>query len=159
MNESPCTYLGQRDLADLSQLRLSEPDERVAGLVPEPVALAQVPELDADHAGEGGADEAAVEGSLGEAAREEVDVVHVLVGPPQPLDHGRRYLPAEVAEVVGSRQVADGPAREWPKRWALGCVNSPPKSFAESRNRVSVFFYHPCKGCSRGGRGRVRAAG
>ena len=36
-------YLGQRDLSDFGQLRLGEADERVAGLVPEPVALAQVP--------------------------------------------------------------------------------------------------------------------
>ena len=76
-----------------------------------------LPELDADDAGEGGSDEAAVEGRLGEAAREEVDVVHVLVGSTQPLDHGRRDLPAEVAEVVGPRQVADGPV--WWSNWIL----------------------------------------
>ena len=53
-------YLSQSDLADLRQLGLSEPNERVARLVPEPVALAQVPELDADDTGEGGAHQAAV---------------------------------------------------------------------------------------------------
>ena len=76
-----------------------------------------LPELDADDAGEGGSDEAAVEGRLGEAACEEVDVVHVLVGSTQPLDHGRRDLPAEVAKVVGPRQVADGPV--WWSNWIL----------------------------------------
>jgi hypothetical protein len=37
--------LGDGHLPDLRQLRLREPDERVAVLVPEAVALAQVPEL------------------------------------------------------------------------------------------------------------------
>ena len=68
-----------------------------------------LPELDADDAGKGGADESAVEGRLGEAAGEEVDVVDVLVGPPQPLDNRRRDLPPQVAKVVGPRQVADCP--------------------------------------------------
>lgn len=58
---------GQRALADLGQLGLGEPDEGVAALVPEAVALAEVPELDPDDAGERGADEAAVQGRLGEA--------------------------------------------------------------------------------------------
>ena len=39
-------HLGQRHLADVVQLRLREPGERVVPLVPEPVALTQVPELD-----------------------------------------------------------------------------------------------------------------
>ena len=61
-------YLSQSDLADLRQLGLSEPDERVARLVPESVALAQVPELDADDAGEGGAHQAAVQRRLRQPA-------------------------------------------------------------------------------------------
>ena len=61
-------YLSQCDLADLRQLGLSEPDERVARLVPESVALAQVPELDADDAGEGGAHQAAVQRRLRQTA-------------------------------------------------------------------------------------------
>ena len=64
---------------DLPQLREAEAEARVPGLVPEPVALPQVAELDADDAGEGGADESALQGALAQAAREEVDVVHVIV--------------------------------------------------------------------------------
>ena len=59
--------LGEGHLADLRELGVGEADERVAGLVPEAVALAQVAELDADDAGEGGTDEAAVEGGLRQA--------------------------------------------------------------------------------------------
>lgn len=62
--------LGQRDLPDLVKLGLGEPDERVAALVPEPVALPEVPELDPDDAGEGRAHQAAVQWSLREAAWE-----------------------------------------------------------------------------------------
>ena len=43
-------HLGQSHFADFSQLCLGEPDQRVAVFVPEPVAFAQVPELDADDA-------------------------------------------------------------------------------------------------------------
>ena len=57
-------HLGQADLPDLVQLGLCEPDQRVASLVPEPVALPQVPELDANDAGEGGAHQSTVQGSL-----------------------------------------------------------------------------------------------
>ena len=61
-------HLGQTDLPDLVQLGLGEPDEGVASLVPEPVALPQVPELNADDAGEGWPHQAAVQGSLGQTA-------------------------------------------------------------------------------------------
>ena len=60
--------LAQAHFADLVELGLGEPDERVAALVPEPVALPQVPELDPDNAGEGWAHQATVQGSLGQAA-------------------------------------------------------------------------------------------
>ena len=44
--------LRQRDLSDLVELRFRESDERVSSFVPEPVALSEVSELDADDAGE-----------------------------------------------------------------------------------------------------------
>ena len=43
--------LGQGHLPDLVQLRLGEPDQWVSSLVPEPVTLPQVPELNANDAG------------------------------------------------------------------------------------------------------------
>ena len=78
------------------------------GFCPVPVALFEILELDADDAGEGRSDQAAVQGSLGQAACEEVDVVDVGVRPPQSLDDGRSDLPAEAVEVVCPGQVADG---------------------------------------------------
>lgn len=57
--------LGEGSLPDLVELRLGEAEEGVAALVPEPVALPQVPELDADDAGEGGTHQPTVERGLG----------------------------------------------------------------------------------------------
>ena len=44
---------------------------------------------------------------------EQVNVVHVVVGPPEPLNDGERDLATEVAEVVGASQVADGPGKNY----------------------------------------------
>ena len=55
------------DFSDLVELGLGEPDERVASLVPEPVALPEVPELDADDAGECWTNQPTVQGGLGQA--------------------------------------------------------------------------------------------
>ena len=55
------------DFSDLVELGLGEPDERVASLVPEPVALPEVPELDADDAGKCWPHQPPVQGGLGQA--------------------------------------------------------------------------------------------
>ena len=44
-------YLRQRDLSDLVELCFSESYEGIATLVPEPVTLSEVSELDADDTG------------------------------------------------------------------------------------------------------------
>ena len=56
--------LGEGHLPDLRELGFGESDQGIAVLVPEPVALPQVPELDADDAREGRTNEATVEGGL-----------------------------------------------------------------------------------------------
>ena len=57
--------LWQSHLPDFRQLSLCEPDERVAVLVPESIALSKVPELDPDDARERWAHQASVKGSFG----------------------------------------------------------------------------------------------
>ena len=71
--------LGQRDLPDLRELRLAELGGGVVALVPEPVALLQLLELDADDAGEGGSHQGTLQGSLAQAASEQVNVLDAAV--------------------------------------------------------------------------------
>ena len=71
--------LRQGDFPDLGKLCLTKLEVGVVVLVPEPVALFELLELNPDDAGESGADESALQRALAQAAREEVDVVHVII--------------------------------------------------------------------------------
>ena len=61
---------GQRQLPDLRQLGLGELNGGVGALIPKSIALLQLLELDSDDAGEGGADQGALERGLGQPTRE-----------------------------------------------------------------------------------------
>ena len=71
--------LRQGDFPDLGKLCLAKLEVGVVVLVPEPVALFELLELNPDDAGESGADESALQRALAQAARKEVDVVHVII--------------------------------------------------------------------------------
>ena len=71
--------LGERHLADFVELSFAEPRRGGVVLVPVPVALFQLLELDADDAGEGGAHQRTLEWRLAQASREQVDVVDTAV--------------------------------------------------------------------------------
>ena len=71
--------LRQGNFSDLGKLRLAELEVGVVVLVPESVALLELLKLNSDDAGEGGADESPLQRSLAEPAREEVDIIHVVV--------------------------------------------------------------------------------
>ena len=68
----------------LRQLRRGEGGGAGGGVVPEPVPGQQPLELVAHHAAEGGAEQRASRRGLGDAADEEVHVVHVFVDELQP---------------------------------------------------------------------------
>ena len=71
--------LRQGYFSDLGKLRLAELEVGVVILVPESVALFELLKLNSDDAGEGRADESPLQRSLAEPAREEVDIIHVVV--------------------------------------------------------------------------------
>ena len=100
-------HLGQGDLPDLVQLSLGEPDERVASLVPEPVTLPQVAELDADDAGEGGAHQPAVQRGLGQTTWQ----IYYLAA--EVLDHMkvRKYFIAWLSTIKNKWHIAIVPSR------------------------------------------------
>ena len=77
---------GEADGPDLLELGRSEGPGVTTVLVPEPVPLPQVEELLPDDAGECRPDYSPHHGLLGHPAREQVDVVHVLVDVLQPGD-------------------------------------------------------------------------
>ena len=72
-------HLREGDFPDLGKLRFAELEIGVIVLVPESVALFELLELNPDDAGESGADESALQRALAQAARKEVDVVHVII--------------------------------------------------------------------------------
>ena len=71
--------LCQGNFSDLGKLRFAEFEVGVFVLVPESVALLELLELNSDDAGEGGSDKSTLQRSFAEPAREEVDIVHVVV--------------------------------------------------------------------------------
>ena len=70
---------GQGELPYLRQLSLGEPDGSVGALVPEPIALFQLLELDAYDASKRRANESTLERSLRQTSGEEVYVLHTLI--------------------------------------------------------------------------------
>ena len=93
---------------DLPQLREAEAEARVPGLVPEPVALPQVVELDPQQAGEGGAHDGARQPRLDQQPGEQVDVVGVPVDLLQLGPQLGRHL-GQVREVGGPQEAAHLP--------------------------------------------------
>ena len=99
--------LAQAHFADLVELGLGEPDEGVAALVPEPVALPQVAELDADDAGEGWAHQPAVQRGLGQTTWQ----IYYLAA--EVLDHMkvRKYFIAWLSTIKNKWHIAIVPSR------------------------------------------------
>ena len=123
---------GQGHFANFSQLSLSEATGLVAILVPESIApsayrnqlgnenldtdfsfvvfvLPQTSELIADNAGKSGSDQTALERSLYQTSRPQVDIVDRGVNLFETLNDLWRHFPGQIFECSGSFQVASCP--------------------------------------------------
>lgn len=98
--------LGQRNLAYLSQLSLGELDFGILVLVPEAIALAQLAELNANDAGQCGADQASLQWTLCHGTGEQINVIDAGIDLLEAVNDFGGNLTAQIAPGAGAFQVA-----------------------------------------------------